>query len=426
MAGSAIRARIDTLAGISAEPDRLTRLFATAEQRRAVALVRGWMREAGMDAAEDAIGNVVGRYAGLRPDAPPDAPVLMLGSHLDSVRDAGRWDGPLGVVSAIACVDALHRGGQRLPCAVEVVGFADEEGTRFGATMLGSRAVAGTLDPAVLGLRDEAGTDMASAMRAAGLDPDGIAALARRKGEIGGYLELHIEQGPVLEREGLPVGCVTAIQGQTRLAVTLTGMAGHAGTVPMRGRQDALAAAAACVLAIEARAAEDTGAEGTVGRLQAWPRAVNVIPGRCELTVDLRAPDDVQRQRLVADVRAAIERIAAGRGIAAHIATTHELPAAPCAPELQRVVADAIAAEGYRVLRLASGAGHDAMAMAAVAPVGMVFVRCRGGISHHPDEHVDDADAEAGARVLLRAIEGLPLWGEPDAARHAPGAARIP
>jgi allantoate deiminase len=274
--------------------------------------------------------------------------------------------------------------------------------------MLGSRAVTGRFDHALLGLRDDAGISMDVAMRAADLDPEHIAGVARRPGELVAYLELHIEQGPVLERAGLAVGCVTAIQGQTRLNVTLQGMAGHAGTVPMRGRQDALAAAAACLLAIESRAATDDGAEGTVGRLQVWPGAVNVIPGRCTFTVDLRAPQDGQRLRLVADVRAAVERIAAERRIAAAITVTHELPAAPCAPALQNLVAAAIAAEGHEVLRLASGAGHDAMEIASLAPIGMVFVRCRGGVSHHPDEHVTDADAEAGARVLLRTLELFP------------------
>ncbi|MDA8252549.1 MAG: allantoate amidohydrolase [Rhodospirillales bacterium] len=400
MAGAAIRARIDALAAISSQPDGLTRVFASPEQARAAALVADWMREAGMAARQDAIGNVVGRYEG----AAPGARALLLGSHLDSVRDAGRWDGPLGVVTAIACVAALHRTGRRLPVAVEVVGFCDEEGTRFGATMLGSRALTGRFDPALLDATDAAGLTMAEALRGAGFDPGAISAAARRPGEIAAYLELHIEQGPVLEREGLPVGCVSAIAGQTRLAVTLTGMAGHAGTVPMALRQDALAAAAEAVLAVEAAARAEPGTVGTVGRLEALPGAVNVIPGRARFPVDLRAPADAARARLVGDVRAAIARIAAARGIAAEVATTHAQAAAPCAPHLQRQIAAAIAAEGHRVLHLPSGAGHDAMEMAAIAPIGMVFVRCRGGLSHHPDEHVNDADAAAGARVLHRII----------------------
>ncbi|HTR17492.1 MAG TPA: hydantoinase/carbamoylase family amidase, partial [Acetobacteraceae bacterium] len=271
MRGAAIRGRIDALAAISAQPDGLTRVFASPEQRRAASLVADWMRESGMTAREDAIGNVIGRYEATQ----EGAKALLLGSHLDSVRDAGRWDGPLGVVTAIACVDALRRARRRLPVAVEIVGFCDEEGTRFGATMLGSRALTGRFDPALLGLTDEAGISMAQAMREAGLDPDAIGQAARRPEAFAGYLELHIEQGPVLEREHLPVGCVTAIAGQTRLAVTFTGMAGHAGTVPMAGRHDALAAAAEAVLAIEAAAQAQPGVVGTVGRLEVLPGAVN-------------------------------------------------------------------------------------------------------------------------------------------------------
>jgi allantoate deiminase len=404
MAGAAIRDRIDQLAAISAQPDGLTRVFASPEQRRVAALVMGWMREAGMTAREDAIGNVVGRYEG----AAPGAKALLLGSHLDSVRDAGRWDGPLGVVSAIACVDALHRAGQRLPVAIEVVGFCDEEGTRFGATMLGSRALTGRFDPALLDRTDDAGMTMAEALRAAGFDPARIGEAVRRPEELAAYIELHIEQGPVLEQEEVPVGCVTAIAGQTRLKVTLTGKAGHAGTVPMMARQDALAAAAEMVLAVEAKARAELDAVGTVGRLEAFPGAINVIPGRVVFWIDLRASQDGTRERLATAVRTAIEGIAVARGVAAAIETTHEEKATPCAAPLRRLIAAAIALEGHPVIHLPSGAGHDAMEMAAIVPVGMVFVRCRDGISHHPDEHVTDADAEAGARVLHRILMRFP------------------
>ncbi len=404
MSGAAIRSRIDQLAAISAQPDGLTRVFASPEQRRAAALVADWMRQSGMTAGEDAIGNVVGRYEGAR----PGAKAVLLGSHLDSVRDAGRWDGPLGVVSAIACVDALHRAGRRLPVAVEVVGFCDEEGTRFNAAMLGSRALTGRFEHELLDRTDDAGITMADAMRAAGFDPARIGEAARRPDEFAAYLELHIEQGPVLEREHLPVGCVSAIAGQTRLAATLAGWAGLAGTVPMAGRHDALAGAAEAVLAIEAAALAEAGAVGTVGRLEVPHAAINVIPGRAVFSVDLRAPQDATLARLVEQVREAIARIAAVRGLAAGIEVTHAENAAPCAPELRRLIAAAIAEDGHLVLELPSGAGHDAMVMAEIAPVGMVFVRCRGGLSHHPDEHVDDADAETGVRVLHRILTRFP------------------
>jgi allantoate deiminase len=411
MAGAALRARIDELAAISAERGRITRVFASPEQRRANDLVLGWMRAAGMAAHEDAIGNVVGRHEG---GAPGD-PALLLGSHLDTVRDAGRWDGPLGVVTAIAVVDELHRAGRRLPFTVEVVGFCDEEGTRFGATMLGSRALTGRFDSSLLDLHDAAGISMADAMRAYALDPARIGQAARRPEEIFAYLELHIEQGPVLERLGIPVGCVTAIAGATRLLVTIDGQAGHAGTVPMQGRHDALAAAAAAVLAVEGRAVIEEGIVATVGRLDVSPGSVNVIPGRVVFTVDLRAAEDEKRLRMVADIRDAILRLCKRRDVAVRIEQTHELPAAPCAPALQRAVAAAIDAEGYPVRLLPSGAGHDAMEIAAIAPIGMIFVRCRGGVSHHPSEHADEADIEAGARVLLRVLvdhpsANLALW----------------
>ncbi len=400
MTGAALQARILELAAISAMPGGLTRVFMSAEQRRASQLVLGWMQQAGMAAQEDAIGNVIGRYD----SDPPGAPAVLLGSHLDSVRDAGKWDGPLGVVTAIACVDALHRAGVRLPFAIEVVGFSDEEGTRFGATMLGSRALTGSFDHALLALKDRDGVSMADAIRAYGLDPARIGDAKRRPEDFLGYLELHIEQGPVLERLRLPVGCVTAIAGATRLLVTITGQAGHAGTVPMQGRHDALAAAAGCVLAVEGRAVMEDGLVATVGRLEAFPGAVNVIPGRAEFTVDMRAADDAARLRMDADIRAAIERVCARRDVTASIVQTHALPAAPCAPRLQRLIAGAIEAEGLPVRLLPSGAGHDAMEIAAIAPIGMIFVRCRGGISHNPAEHASEADIETGARVLYRAI----------------------
>src|SRR3981189_2133794 len=226
--GQEIVRRIDALSAISETPDHLTRIFLTPEHRAAADLLLSWMREAGMRAHLGAIGNVCGRYEGDR----PGLPCLMLGSHYDTVRDAGKWDGPLGLITAISCVGAMHKRGQRWPFAIEVTGFADEEGVRFASTLLGSRAIAGTFDESVLGVRDSAGTSMRDALTKFGLDPEHIGAAARARSELLGYVELHIEQGPVLESQGLPVGVVTAISGATRLAASLTGMAGHAGTAP--------------------------------------------------------------------------------------------------------------------------------------------------------------------------------------------------
>jgi len=402
--GQEIVRRINALAAISETSSDLTRIFLTPEHRASADLILSWMREAGMRAHLDAIGNVCGRYEGER----PGLPCLMLGSHYDTVRDAGKWDGPLGLVTAISCVADIHRRGQPLPFAIEVTGFADEEGVRFASTLLGSRAIAGTFDESLLGVKDSAGISMRDALSQFGLDPDHVGAAARARSELLAYVELHIEQGPVLESQDLPVGVVTAISGATRLAVKLIGMAGHAGTVPMLLRRDALAGAAECITAIEAFCRTDeSGLVGTVGYIHATPGATNVIPGQVSFTIDIRAPTDAHRKLAVADIVRQIENIAKRRKLVLQIDVTHENRTVPCAPWLKRQVADAIAGEGHRVFELPSGAGHDGMAMIDIADVAMLFVRCRGGISHHPDEHVDVADAGAGAKVLLRLIENF-------------------
>ena len=402
--GDEIVGRIEELSAISETSGSLTRVFLTREHRAAAELLLGWMRSAGMRAHLDAIGNICGRYEGEQ----PGMPCLMLGSHYDSVRDAGKWDGPLGLITAISCVADLNRRRARLPFAIEVVGFADEEGVRFASTLLGSRAVAGTFDESVLGKLDAAGISMHEAIARFGLDPDHVGRAARTRAELLAYVELHIEQGPVLEGLNLPVGVVSAIAGATRLAANLTGMAGHAGTVPMPLRRDALAGAAECIVEIEEFCRTDEGGlVGTVGYVHAKPGATNVIPGYVSFTIDIRAPTDAHRKRAVTDIVRRIENIAKRRKLALQIDVTHENRTVPCAPWLKHQVADAIAAEGFRVFELPSGAGHDGMAMIDIADIGMIFVRCRGGISHHPDEHVDKADVEAGARVLLRLIENF-------------------
>ncbi|MDP3076987.1 allantoate amidohydrolase [Bradyrhizobium sp.] len=402
--GREIVRRIEALGAISEMPDHLMRIFLSPEHRAAADLLLSWMRDAGMAAHLDAIGNVCGRYEGDR----TGLPCLMLGSHYDTVRDAGKWDGPLGLITAISCVADLHRRGKRLPFAVEVTGFADEEGVRFASTLLGSRAVAGTFDESVLGSKDGAGLAMRDALTTFGLDPDHIGAAARVRGELLAYVELHIEQGPVLEGLHLPVGIVTAIAGATRLAASLTGMAGHAGTVPMLLRRDALAGSAECIVEIEQFCRTDQdGLVGTVGYIDARPGATNVIPGQVSFTIDIRAPSDAHRKLAVADIVRRIENIATRRKLQLQLDVTHENRTVPCAPWLRSQMSEAVAAEGFRPFELASGAGHDGMAMIDVADVAMLFVRCRGGISHHPDEHVDPADADAGARVLLRLIENF-------------------
>jgi allantoate deiminase len=401
--GRRIRERCDALARCSESSGALTRTFLSKEQRAANDLVLAWMRDAGMRAGLDAIGNAVGRYEA----AAPGARCLILGSHLDTVRDAGRYDGMLGVISAIECVGVLNARGKRLPHAIEVIGFADEEGVRFGSTLLGSRAVAGTFDSQVLDALDAQGISVRDAMVDFGLDPGRIADAAHQRADVLAYAELHIEQGPVLEAEGLPVGVVTAINGADRVAVDVVGMAGHAGTVPMNLRRDALAAAAECVMAVESRCSGEPELVGTVGRLEAAPGATNVIPGRVRFTLDIRAPRDDERRRATTDVEAAIASICARRGVKVDLRPMHVGKTTPCAPWLQDQIAKAIAAEGLPVRRLPSGAGHDGMAMVDLTDVGMLFVRCKGGISHNPLESITEDDAALSARVFLHFVEAF-------------------
>lgn len=400
-------ARCDALAACSELPGGLTRVFLSPEQRAANALVLDWMRAAGMQARLDAIGNVVGRYEA----ASTGAPCLMLGSHLDTVRDAGRYDGMLGVVSAIECVQALHDAKQRLPFAIEVVGFADEEGVRFGATLLGSRAIAGTFDTATLNARDAKGVTLAEALHAFGLDATRITEAARQRSDVLAYVELHIEQGPVLEAEGLPVGVVTAINGVTRFAMEINGVAGHAGTVPMTLRRDALAAAAECVLAVERGCAREPDIVGTVGKLETLPGAINVIPGKVRFTVDIRAPRDAARVAAVEHVIGAMQSICQRRAVTLHIQKLHESSVATCAPWLMAQLGAAIAAQNIPLRQLPSGAGHDGMAMIALTDMAMLFVRCKGGISHNPAESVTLIDVETSAQVLQRFIENFQPLG---------------
>jgi allantoate deiminase len=400
-----IMQRCDALARHSELPGGLTRVFLSPENRAANELVLGWMREAGMDARLDDAGNVAGRYEGNR----PGLACLMLGSHLDTVRNAGKYDGMLGVVTAIECVALLNEQKIRLPFAIEVIGFGDEEGVRFATTMLGSRAVAGDLAPSVLKTRDAKGISIEQALRDFGLRPENIADVRRKRGDVLAYAELHIEQGPVLEAEGLPVGVVTAINGFSRLRVALSGMAGHAGTVPMHLRRDALAAAAECVLAVERIAKSNSELVGTVGRIEASPGAINVIPGDVVFTIDVRAPQDALRESTVALLRSEIHSICLQRKIAFQIEELQSLGVAACAPWLTTQLERAVKGEGIAVRRLPSGAGHDGMALKGLADICMLFVRCKDGISHNPAESISEADAGAGARVLARFIRGFEI-----------------
>ena len=351
----------------------------------------------------DALGSVVGRYRAR--DAGPLT--LMLGSHIDTVRDAGRFDGPLGVLTAIEVVKAAAESGKRFPFAIEVVAFGDEEGVRFASTLGGSKALAGRFDFKAL---DEVGDDGVSrrqALKAFGANPARVSEEALSPDRALGYVEVHIEQGPVLEQEGLPVGIVTAIDGVTRGTVEVDGVAGHAGTVPMPMRKDALAAAAEMLLAIEARARSQSNLVATVGKMEVPGSAANTIPGRVRFTLDIRSPSDQERLNAVGDIRKAIATIAQSRGVTAQFAIGHEVPAALCDQRLSDQLAKAVEAMGIKPRRLPSGAGHDAMAFDKVIPFAMLFVRCRGGVSHNPAEFASPDDIDIAARVLSAFLDGI-------------------
>jgi allantoate deiminase len=395
-AAQKVMRRIETLARISEEPGRTTRTFASPAMRRANELVAGWMREAGMKTRVDAVGNLFGHYPGTK----PGAKILLLGSHLDTVRNAGKYDGPLGVILSIACVERFRQLKMRLPFAIEVVGFADEEGVRYQTTYLGSKAVAGCFDRRDLKRQDADGISMAETIKDFGGDPAGIGSAKLNAKQLLGYIEAHIEQGPVLEQKKQAVGVVTGIAGQTRVRVKFCGVAGHAGTVPMVQRRDALCAAAEFVLAVERHAQKSTGLVATVGQVSAEPGASNVIPGEAGLTLDVRHESDARRRVAVRQLRDKAVAIALRRKMKLTFEVVHEAGTVHCCPKLTALVAQAIRRHQKVIPRLSSGAGHDAAVMAGITPVAMLFIRCKGGISHHPDESVSVRDVHVSLDVL--------------------------
>ena len=405
--------RAGTLGSISEEEGRLTRRFATPAMSQVNDLVAGWMREAGMSVRQDHIGNLLGRYSSLASaaasasEAGGPRPVLLLGSHLDTVRDAGIYDGPLGVLAAIGCVGALNESGERLPFDIEVVAFADEEGLRYHTAYLGSKAYIGALEPVCLDLVDADGVRMEEAIRAFGGDPSALYEGRPRIEEMVGYCEVHIEQGPVLEREGLPVGVVSAIAGQTRVMVKFTGDAGHAGTVPMYMRRDALCAAAEFVLLVEGLAREEPGLVATVGQLEVMPGASNVIPGDVVLSLDVRHQDDAIREDACRLLKEEAAKIRSSRQVSMEWHMMQETKSVPCSGELTAYLAEAVRAAGYPVRHLASGAGHDAVVLSRVAPIAMLFVRCKGGVSHNPAESVEVGDVAVALEVMDHLVENL-------------------
>jgi allantoate deiminase len=399
--GRRVMEHIHALDAFTDEPGRLTRLYLSPAHKAAAEHVRGLMLAAGLDAHIDAVGNVVGRHGGA------DLPTLYLGSHIDSVVDAGRYDGPLGVICALVAAEEFVREAARLPFALEVLAFGDEENVRFPTSLSTSYAVAGRYDPRWLDGRDAEGTSLREALVAFGCDPAGIAALGRDPQKCVGYLEIHIEQGPVLEARDLPIGVVTAINAAIRARCSVTGEAGHAGTVPMTMRRDALAASAQMIAAIERIGAEYPDAVATVGQLTVSPGAVNVIPGGVAFTLDARAPQDEACEAMVAQIFDACRAIAQERGVGFAEDRFVDSPATPMDERLVSACVEGAKRAGAAAISLPSGAGHDAVAMAALCPVGMLFVRCEKGISHNPAESITVSDADAAVRSLVETIRVL-------------------
>ena len=388
--------RLDAFSAFTDEPGKLTRLYLSPSYRAACEKFAAWATEAGLQARIDAVGNVRARYEGRE----PHAPALMIGSHIDTVRDAGRFDGNLGALAALGVVEQLAEKGVRLDHAIEIVAFGDEEGVRFSTAMTGSRALAGTLSASAMEARDRDGVTLGEALTRFGGDTE--RAYTARARDVAAFVELHIEQGPVLEAKGLALGVVGAINGATRMLVTVTGLAGHAGCVPMDLRRDAVAAAAEMILAVEARAKAESDLVATVGRLEVEPGAVNVIPGLARFSLDVRAPRDEWRRRAVGDIHAAAIRIAEARGVEAVFLPVHEAPAYVCDARVVAGLDRALLALGRPAFHLPSGAGHDAMVMGQAVPSGMLFVRCAGGVSHNPAESITAEDGALALAALTR------------------------
>jgi len=413
-------ARCDALGRVpySDAPGMLFRAFLTPAHAAALERLADWMREAGMSVRLDPAANLIGRYDGEN----PDTPALIIGSHIDSVRDAGRYDGPLGIMLGVEAVAALHAAGRRMPFPIEVIAFGDEEGSRFPASMLCSRALAGTLAAEALDVADREGTKLSDALSTFFVRIDrSREAVGEGQPSLGAngildalhppalaFFEPHIEQGPVLEAERLALGLVWGIAAQLRLEVTISGRAGHAGTTAMRLRRDALTGAAEAVLAVE-RIANEIGGDlvATVGRVQVTPGAVNVVPGNVAFSIDIRSSDEGLRDEAAARILTAIGEIAGARGLLHSCHQVQDLAASPCDRQLTQLLEAALIDTGHSPRMLVSGAGHDTMVMAALCPTAMLFIRCKDGISHNPAESVMAEDCEAALQTMLAFIEKL-------------------
>ena len=402
--GERLWRRLSELAEVGKqESGGVTRLSFTDEERAAKNLVASFMEEAGLVVREDAVGNLYGRREG----NDPDAPAVLVGSHVDSVYEGGNFDGPLGVLAGIEVVQAMEEGGVETDHPVEVVAFTDEEGARFSFGMIGSRALAGHLSTGDLEHEDGDGISVADAMRGYGLDPERIEDARRQQGSLAAYLELHIEQGRVLEAENLPAGIVTGIAGPVWLRFSIRGESGHAGATPMNRRHDALAAAAQLVGVVEEEASSAPSAVGTVGQIEARPGGINIIPGGVDFSVDLRDIDVGVRDAVEGRIRERAQEICDRRGVELGLEELQRLDPAPCSEEVRDVISRACEEVGIRPHSLPSGAGHDGMHLASICPMGMIFVRSKDGISHNPREWSSQEDCEAGCKVLYLTVLDL-------------------
>lgn len=397
-----VMTRCDELGKISQSNENLDRRYLTPEHQQANQLVGEWMSQAGMKTWQDEAGNLWGRLE----SKTPNAPRFLVGSHLDTVPNGGKYDGMLGVIAPISLINVINETSLELPFHLDLVGFGDEEGTRFRSTLLGSRALTGEWPAEWAKVKDADGISLKDALKVFGSDFDKIPNAAISTEGLMGYLELHIEQGPVLEQEDLPVGVVSAIAGAKRFEINIKGMAGHAGTVPMSLRQDALCAASEMILAVE-RAAQEHQIVATVGQINNRPNGVNVISGNTSISLDIRSELDDKRDVGLTQILSDIQTIADRRNVALDIKQTHAADAVHCDGKLQQVLRNAIEHSGHRVLTLPSGAGHDAMAIANICPVAMLFMRCDKGISHNPAEAINAEDVAVSLEVLDHAIKNL-------------------
>ncbi|BDG30513.1 Zn-dependent hydrolase [Parageobacillus thermoglucosidasius] len=383
----------------------ITRLSFTKEERAAKEKVASYMKEAGLAVYEDAVGNLIGRKEGKE----KDAPAVLVGSHIDSVYNGGMFDGPLGVLAAVEVLQTMNERGVKTKHPIEVVAFTDEEGARFSYGMIGSRGMAGTLSEEELVHQDKHGISLAAAMEEAGLDPGKIGKAARRKGSVKAYVELHIEQGRVLEQANLPVGIVTGIAGLIWAKLTVKGKAEHAGATPMPIRRDPLVAAAQIIQVIEQEAKKTGTTVGTVGQMQVFPGGINIIPERVEFSLDLRDLDAAVRDSVFLSIIERAKQIGNERNVDVAVELLQKMPPVLCSEIVQNAAKEACRQLGFDVFTLPSGASHDGVQLAGLCPIGMIFVRSKDGVSHSPEEWSSKEDCAAGANVLYHTVLSLAM-----------------